>query len=309
MSSRRMPRVLSAVLAAAIGWLPALAGPPDPPEPPAAAPSAPVRVVEDSAYLGVRLREETEHAEGGARITDVVEGSPAAAAGLKQDDVIVRFGGEVVRGPLALSEKIQAHAPGDAVAIGVLRDGRELDVEATLTSRFEQLGIEPGYVFAAPDDDDPALYFDAQRWKQQQQELQQRMRELGERLRETSPDTQPLAPSVPQLFMDWNRPKLGVQLVETTPELRRHLGGNADAGVLVSKVLAGTPAERSGVAVGDLIVAVDGHAVASWTELVEALADKTGKTFALEVVRDHERMTIEVSIPDPAADLPTGPRA
>ena len=109
--------------------------------------------------------------------------------------------------------------------------------------------------------------------------------------------------------INWGRPKLGVQLVETTPELREHLGGGEDEGVLVSVVLAGTPAARAGIAVGDLIVSVDGAPVAAVDELREALDDKDGKTFAVEVVRDHRRLSLEVTITEPEDFRPTGPQA
>jgi len=44
---------------------------------------------ESSAYLGVQIEEEIEHSEGGARVTRVVEDSPADKAGLEEGDVIV----------------------------------------------------------------------------------------------------------------------------------------------------------------------------------------------------------------------------
>jgi hypothetical protein len=107
----------------------------------------------------------------------------------------------------------------------------------------------------------------------------------------------------------WGKPRLGVQLVETTEELRRHLGGHDDAGVLVSKVLSGTPAERAGIRVGDLIVAVDEQEVASPEELREALDDKEGSTFPVELIRDKRQISLEVTIKEEEEDRPTGPRA
>ena len=97
--------------------------------------------------------------------------------------------------------------------------------------------------------------------------------------------------------------------MEATSELRQHLGGNDDAGVLVSKVLAGTPAEAAGVRVGDLIVSVGGQQVASTGDLRKALADKTGESFEVELIRDGRATRLEITIPDPDDDVPTGPRA
>ena len=106
-----------------------------------------------------------------------------------------------------------------------------------------------------------------------------------------------------------NRPLLGVQLVETTKELRLHLGGSEDGGVLVSKVLPGMPAETAGIRVGDLIVAVGGEPVADSGDLRRALRDKRGEPFDVEIVRDRQFRTLEVTIPNPDDDRATGPRA
>ena len=92
---------------------------------------------EDSAYLGVTMEEETEHGEGGARITSVVEDSPAEKAGLQEGDIIVGFGKDTIRGPVGLTKKIRNLEPGDEIEITVLRDGGELILMAELTNRPE----------------------------------------------------------------------------------------------------------------------------------------------------------------------------
>ena len=94
---------------------------------------------------------------------------------------------------------------------------------------------------------------------------------------------------------DW--PKLGVQIVGTTPELREHLGGDLDHGALVGKVLADMPAEKAGLAVGDLILSVDGKSVRNAASLMAALRDKDGKTVDLEVARDHGTVHLQAALP------------
>jgi hypothetical protein len=61
--------------------------------------------------------------------------------------------------------------------------------------------------------------------------------------------------------------------------------------------------------VGDLIVTVDGESVASVDELRAALGDKEGQTFPVEVVREHRRVSLEVTITEPEGLRPTGPQA
>lgn len=57
------------------------------------------------------------------------------------------------------------------------------------------------------------------------------------------------------------RGRLGLQTQELTPELARSLGIATLDGALVTAVDPGSPAERAGLRRGDLIVAVNGHAV------------------------------------------------
>jgi membrane-associated protease RseP (regulator of RpoE activity) len=77
----------------------------------------------------------------------------------------------------------------------------------------------------------------------------------------------------------------------------------------VGKILAGKPAERAGVRVGDLIVSVDGASVEDSGDLIEALSDKDGKTVDLEIVRDKKTMHLKVEIQKVEDDEPGGPRA
>ena len=303
---------------AALLPLPAAAHPhdgPDAPEPPVAA-TAPI-VVDfggDTAYLGVRLEEETDLPEGGARVTHVVVDAPAAIAGVKEGDVIIKFDGSVIRGPNALGLRLTEREPGDSVAIVVLRDGDRVKLDAELKSRGE---FQENF-FVLPDGGNGAgsnFYFNSDEWREQQAKLREELKELGDRVGKEYAEPEYWEQlegqlfSAPRAFGLWSRPKLGVQLLDPTPELREHLGGDSETGVIVSKVLPGTPAERAGVAVGDLIVSVAGSPIGTSDDLVESLTNKAGETFTVEVVRDGERVDLEVTIPDPDSDPPTGPRA
>jgi hypothetical protein len=56
---------------------------------------------------------------------------------------------------------------------------------------------------------------------------------------------------------------LGVGLMDLTPELRTHFGVPEESGIMVSKVEAGSPAEKAGIKVGDILTALDGKPAAS----------------------------------------------
>ncbi len=100
---------------------------------------------------------------------------------------------------------------------------------------------------------------------------------------------------------------LGVQLIDLTPELRAHWSLPDDRGILVSKVVDGSPADLAGLRVGDFVTAVDGSAVRSSSQLAGRVGRKTqGDRVEIEVVRagaslsltailtEHERPQLEL---------------
>jgi len=91
--------------------------------------------------------------------------------------------------------------------------------------------------------------------------------------------------------------RLGVQLQDMTPELREFLRAPREHGVLVVRVNAGSPAEKAGLRVGDVITSVDGDAIHETRTLVHAVlgAEKDAK-LALEVVRDGKTRTLEAAL-------------
>jgi predicted metalloprotease with PDZ domain len=106
------------------------------------------------------------------------------------------------------------------------------------------------------------------------------------------------------------KPILGVELVNTTPELREALGARKDAGVLVGKVLADSAAEKAGLKAGDIILSVDGNAVVDPGSLSDEIEEREGKTADLEILRDKRPMHIKVTLPAVEDDdAPRGPRA
>lgn len=107
-------------------------------EAPPSAPDAPQRT-----FLGVNLdslsEEETSRgglqAGEGAYVLEVQPESPAAQAGLKVGDIIVRADGKVVRGPEGLREAIGKLKSGDMAELEILREGKRQTIKATLGAR------------------------------------------------------------------------------------------------------------------------------------------------------------------------------
>ena len=90
---------------------------------------------------------------------------------------------------------------------------------------------------------------------------------------------------------------LGVSAVDLTPELREHYGADKDAGILVGAVEDGSPAEKAGLRVGDIILAVDGEEITSAFGLRKALRDKKeGDSVRVDVLRGRGRQTLVASV-------------
>lgn len=234
-------------------------------------------------FLGVRLMPAED---GGAVVESVVEGSAAEDAGIEPGDVIVEIDGTAVERPWDLTRGVLKRAPGDRVEIEVVRDGQSRSLSA-------ELGEGGGFAFGK------ARFH----------------HELGDKLERLHEHLGALEELDELGDMDFHfdfspgnnfhhgfrssRPVLGVELVETTPELRGHLGSDPEAGVLVGRVMRGLPAESAGVEVGDLIVAIDDVRIHDAGDLRRALRERVGESFVIEVIRDKASTFLDVALPEP----------
>jgi S1-C subfamily serine protease len=74
-------------------------------------------------------------------------------------------------------------------------------------------------------------------------------------------------------------------------------GRTEEAGLLIVEVAADSPAERGGLLVGDILVALDGQPVADAGDLQTLLAgDRVGRPVAVEVLRGGALATREVTV-------------
>jgi S1-C subfamily serine protease len=74
-------------------------------------------------------------------------------------------------------------------------------------------------------------------------------------------------------------------------------GRDHEAGLLIVEVAPDSPAERSGLLLGDIVVALDGQAVADGEHLQALLAgDRVGRTMRLEVLRGGALVTLAVTV-------------
>ena len=93
--------------------------------------SRPLKVSEPRAFIGLTPGEPKEGGDG-VLVVRVQLPSPAAKAGLKTDDVILRIADYPLTTPAALFDALMEKKPGDKVTLAVWRNGQKLQFETTL---------------------------------------------------------------------------------------------------------------------------------------------------------------------------------
>jgi S1-C subfamily serine protease len=91
-------------------------------------------------WLGVMCTEDpAARPAGGATVQGVTPGSPAALAGLRAGDVVVRAEGRAVSGRADLVAAVRSLRPEDSIDLVYVRDGRDHNATATLKASDPQL--------------------------------------------------------------------------------------------------------------------------------------------------------------------------
>jgi S1-C subfamily serine protease/photosystem II stability/assembly factor-like uncharacterized protein len=288
-------------------------------------------------FLGVT----GENAEGGALITRVTPKSPAEAAGIKDQDLVVAASNKPVAAYAGLAEAIRAKRPGEELVLSIRRGEEKLDLTVKLElPPLSAAGAGPPPTWigltgeglpdglrvtevteAGPADkagvktDDLIKTFDDEAVTSSQQ--------LAELVRVHRPGD-----SV-RLSLD----RGGETVVATVALAERPTtaapggfggggggGGRGGGGVLtnyfgatvrdqeragrpeIARLLEDRPAEKAGLQEGDLILECDGTEIKETTALTELIgAKKEGDSIALKVERDSKPVEVSVKLESAAA--------
>jgi predicted metalloprotease with PDZ domain len=97
-------------------------------------------------------------------------------------------------------------------------------------------------------------------------------------------------------------PWLGVYMQTVTPELGDAMNYDGK-GVLVSRVVADSPADAAGIERGDVIVSVNSRAVSTSSELSRMIRDaRVGQTLSIVLMRDRARRTVSAKLVERPGD-------
>ncbi len=100
-----------------------------------------------------------------------------------------------------------------------------------------------------------------------------------------------------------NRGRIGVTIQGVTKDLADSFGLAKPQGALVSAVEAGSPAEKAGLKVGDVILSVDGKAIDQSIDLPRVVGEtKPGTTLVLKVWRKRAAETVRVTVGEMPGD-------
>ncbi len=220
--------------------------------------------------------------ERGALVKDVQRDTPAAKAGLKADDVIVRFDGEPVRSAAQLTRLVRETPADRPVTIEVSRGGTIQRLTATLEEGggFTHILGDVGdmHIDVPPVPPVPPI-----------------------------PPVPPLEPLVRESMDQFNRDffiqrpgRLGIRYQELSGQLARYFKV-ADGSLLVSEVSEDSPAGKAGLKAGDVIVRVNGKTVSHGQDLREQAAKaESGSQITLGVQRDGKPMDLKVTVAERA---------
>ena len=237
-----------------------------------------VLVDEGPSWLGVETNEVSSDvvkelklpAERGVVIRSVTPDSPAAKAGLKENDVITAVNGQQVEGAAQFRRMIHEIPSGRTISLSLWRDGRTQTISVTLGKAEER---HQEWMHAAPG----AFAF--------------RM-----------PDVQ--IPEIPSIDLGGDfsvlaggRARLGIDAEEIDGQLGSYFGAPDGEGILVRSVNAGSAAEKAGIKAGDVITTVGGERVHTVGDLREKLAKAEDKPVAVGVLRNRKEMTLNVELP------------
>lgn len=239
-------------------------------------------VVNRRARLGIKVSLQAQDSDSiGAYVDAVSPGGPAARAGIRSGDIIVRLGGRSVLTPpdvpdlrgrslpgLRLVELAAGLGPNDTVAVEYRR-GRARQTASLVTDADPMLmGLKGprGFPFPMPS---PA-------------ELEA-MRAMA-----PDPELEGLDIRIPRAVMLFGGDLSQLELAPLNPDLGQYFGTND--GVLVISAPKDSPLGLKG---GDIVLAVDGRKPSSPARLLRILRSyEQGESFKIDLLRNKKHETV-----------------
>jgi len=90
---------------------------------------------------------------------------------------------------------------------------------------------------------------------------------------------------------------MGIEVADVSPELAESLGLKGTRGAIVGAIERGSPADKGGMKLGDVIVAISGQPVANGNATISAIAATApGKSVPVRVLRRNQEVSLDVMV-------------
>lgn len=228
------------------------------------------------------------------RIDSVYANSPASKAGARRGDTVLLIGGADARRAVPLDKLLK---PQTKLPMRVQRDGSSKDLTIVVEKRPSDFNSECENVdqVIGPGFDRPMIFLDGP------------MPFPSRVHASTATPDMPATPAPPFMgymygFSTTNSAIAGATLMPLSDDWRATLG--VDNGVLVTKVLPGTPAKDSGLHDGDVIISADGQSVASVRSLSRIVSNAASNSVKLQVIRAGKPQSLVLRWQDGPPDKP-----
>lgn len=215
-------------------------------------------------WLGIGIG---ENEDGAVEIVDIGKESPAELAKLEEGDIILQIDGKSLTSSEMLKKEIRRRKPGQTVTLRIKRDDKEMDIKVKLGEYTEE---------------------DA--WREMEIRFPRLFLEPEKKAFEFAPRSR-------FQFGVETRKYIGISVDPLNKELAEYFGAKEGKGLLVSQIREGSPAEKAGLKVGDVLVKADGKKLEREGDLSYFIQMKEkGDKIKIEFYRDKRMRSVEVEI-------------
>ena len=236
-------------------------------------------------YLGVDVRDLTPDQLIALKLKDaraaeivlVDHDAPAGKAGLREHDIVLQMNGQAIDGQDQLRRMLHESPPGKTIVLLLIRDGQQVTVTTTMSTREE---------------------VDRQAWAQHLAVPEPQAAPSGSAGDNFSPSATPSTPTVRgNSFIGalMNPSYTGAMLEKMSSQLADFFGVPNGTGLLVRSVQQNSPAALAGLHAGDVVIRANSRPVTSTGDWAKAIKNSHGHPFAIVVMRDKKEQTLTLT--------------
>jgi predicted metalloprotease with PDZ domain len=236
-------------------------------------------VLAADGYLGVHIQDLNDTVaaaldledDAGVLVGEVVEDSPAEAAGLQRGDLILTINGREAVDTKRFTRRVRRIEAGETATLEILRKGQPMDITVTLAEAPENEFSWSSAPRVETTTGDAMFFGDDDAFVVQSGSPKVMLELLG------------------------SGAQLGVSIHALDNELGPYFG--TETGVLVLSVQEDSAAEEAGLQTGDVILAIGDDEVTDTIGLHEVLNDfEPGDEVAVRIMREQSEQTINVEL-------------